>query len=274
MEKTRPQLHFLITYAWADYEEDDFSSLGQELKAGGVVVGFEKIALIPQVHLWDQVAPRVTNQSMNGWGYLVTPHSLMSDVCRGELAEAVRQALSVRGYSFSLIGMLYKVRAFDVPPALIPALCVDLSSPAWVREVKARLEGKPVEKSSVPKTRYVWRVYSDYNGQPSLTAVEIRPRLGEIAYWQVAIPATSQVTLWGCGPAGCGSIREPINRSIEGRQAAINGVPVAWYGAGDQLSEKVSAYIVFEGDPPDFLCFGFASDPSGKPHAIEVFRLR
>ena len=274
MDKTRPQLHFLITYAWADYEEDDFSSLGQELKAGGVVVRFEKIALLPPLHLWDQVAQRVTDHSTNGWGYLVTPHSLMSDVCRGELAEALRRTLAVRGRSFPLIGMLHKVRAHDVPPALIPSLCVDLSSLAWAREVKARLEGKPVEKSSVPQTRYVWRVYAGYHEQLALTAVEIRPRVGEIAFWQVAVPATTQVTLWGCGPAGCGGIREPVNRSIEGRQAAINGVPVTWYGAGDQLSEIVSAYIVFEGDLPDFMCFGFASEPSGKLHAIEVFRLR
>ena len=136
------------------------------------------------------------------------------------------------------------------------------------------MEGKPVEKSSVPQTRYVWRVYAGYNGQSSLTAVEIRPRTGEIAFWQVAAPTTAQVILWGSGPTGCGTISEPIYKTIEGRLAEINGVPVVWYGAGDQISEKVSAYVVFEGDLPDFICFGFASNPSGKAHAIEVFRLR
>jgi hypothetical protein len=274
LEKTRPRFHFLITYAWADYEEDDFYFLVQELQAGGVEVSYEKIALLPPYHLWDQIANRITDHSTNGWGYLVSPRSLMSDVCRGDLAEAARQALIVRGRSFPLIGMLYKVKAFDVPPALTPSLCVDLSSPAWVQEVKARLEGKPVEKSSVPQTRYVWRVYAGYLGQSSLTAVEIRPRAGEIAFWQVAVPATTKVTQWGCGPTGCGTISEPVNKTIQGRQAEINGVPVAWYGAGDQLSEEVSAYFVFEGDTPGFLCFGFASNQSGKPHAIEVFRLR
>jgi hypothetical protein len=63
-----------ITYAWADNAHGDFSYLVQELKTIGIEATYDKVAIIPGQRLWEQIASRITNDPIDGWGYL---HNVM-----------------------------------------------------------------------------------------------------------------------------------------------------------------------------------------------------
>jgi hypothetical protein len=49
----------------------------------------------------------------------------------------------------------------------------------------------------------------------------------------------------------------------------VNGPRVIWFGGHDVLSSRLSAYVVFEGEPPHYLAFGQADEPGGPPAKIE-----
>jgi hypothetical protein len=170
--------------------------------------------------------------------------------------------------------LLRGVRIHDVPPALKVRLCVSLPSPNWKEEIKAGLEGRPPETSDVPQTQYVWQVYTGYGGVPTLTAVEVRPRFGEIMFWRFVVPGSASIAQWGYGPSGGGPISGMKTMSIDGGDGDIKGTQVTWFGSGDKLSPGISAYLVFNGELPDFAGFGLASTPRGQPEQLEIFRLK
>jgi len=182
------------------------------------------------------------------------------------------RALESEGGDFPLIGLLHGVRIGDLPPPLKVRLCVDLANPDWAEEVKAGLEGRPPEISNEPQTRYVWKVHEGYEGSPSLTAVEVRPRFGEVFYWRFVVPRDCLISRWGHGPSGGGSLSCRTTDIVDRVSEKLNNVEIRWFGAGDRLSPGTSAYVVFNGPLPGFIAFGLASDPFGEPGALETFR--
>lgn len=272
MNNSRPRIW--ITYAWADNVQGDFEYLVQELATADVDATFDKIAIVPGQRLWEQIAARITNDPIEGWGYLLTPNSLASEACREELAYALDRALSAKGNTFPLIGLLHGVRIDDIPPALRIRLCVSLASPTWKEEIKAGLEKRPPVFSGKQQTKYDWQVHKVYGGIPSQIAVEVRPRFGEIMYWRFAVPITAPILSWGHGPSAGGAIALISVNSTEGNSGKIRGIPVTWFGAGDRLSPGVSAYVVFNNKLPDFLGFGIASEPFGPPNQMEIVELK
>jgi hypothetical protein len=260
-----------ITYAWKDEEEGDFSYLVQKLKGFGIEATYDKVALIPGRRLWEQIASRITGSPLSGWAYLLTANSLGSEACREELAYALDRVLRAKGSDFPLIGLVHGVRMDDVPPALRIRLCVSLASPNWKEEIAAALEGRPPRGRPKVQTRYVWSIHSDYLGNPSQVAVEVRPRFSSIAYWRILVPASSTVVAWGFGPAGGGAISGIMTMVVEGG-SELEGTQCALLGAGDLLSPSVSAYVVFEGHLPEFLGFAEAREPFGGPAEVEVIR--
>lgn len=269
-----PNPHVWITYAWADNQEGDFSYLVQELRTVGVEAKYDRIAIIPGRDLWDQIANEIAQGQIDGWAYLLTPSSLASEPCREELAYALNRALSTRGRDFPLIGLLHGVRIQDVPPALRIRLCVSLGSPNWKEETKAGLEGRAPRVADAPQTQYIWRVHQNYRGVATSTAIEVRPRFGELMYWRFAVPSSASVATWGYGPSGGGTLSGTLTMSIDGGSGNINGIPITWFGAGDRLSPGISAYVVFNGALPDFVAFGVASEARGQPGPVEVYNLR
>lgn len=261
-----------ITYAWTDEEEGDFSYLVQELKRAGVEASYDKVALIPGRRLWEQIADRITRSPLSGWAYLLTPNSLESEACREELAYALDRALSAKGGDFPLIGLLHGVRVEDVPPALRVRLCVSLASPAWKEEITAALEGRPPRRTVEVQTRFVWRTHRNYGGNMTHIAVEVRPRFGTIMYWRFVVPASSTIVEWGFGPANGGALSMIKTSVVQGGSVEVEGTSCSWFGAGDALSPSISAYVVFEGRLPKFVCFGQAEEPFGGPHEVEVIR--
>jgi hypothetical protein len=265
-----------ITYAWKDNEEGDFSYLVQELSAVGVEAKYDRIAIIPGRDLWDQIANEIANGDIDGWAYLITPNSLASEPCREELAYALSRALNTRGRNFPLMGLLHGVRIQDVPPALKVRLCVSLANPNWKEEIKAGIEGRPPQVPSAPQTQYVWRIHQGFGGVAASTAIEVRPRFGEIMYWRFAVPTSASVTSWGHGPSGGGSISGSKSLVVKGGAGALmNGTPINWFGAGDRLSPGISAYVVCNEAVPEFIAFGLASEAHGPPQGqMEVKPLR
>ena len=265
-----PKPKVWITYAWVDNQEGDFTYLVQELNAFGVEAKYDRIVIIPGRDLWDQIAREITNGDIDGWAYLITPNSLASEPCREELAYALGRALSTRGRSFPLIGLLHGVRIQDIPPALKVRLCVSLANPNWKEEIKAGLEGRPPRVSSGLQTQYVWRIHEAYGGKSTLKAIEVHPRFGEVMYWRFAVPASASVYRWGHGPAGGGAISGSQKDYVEGSTGNLNGTPVEYFGAGDRLSPGISAYVVFNDVLPNFVAFGLASEAFGPPGQMEI----
>lgn len=141
-----------ITYAWADNNEGDFDHLVNDLDAVGVPAIYDKIALVPGRRLWEQIADQITTGELGGWAYLLTPNSVKSEACREELSYALDRALRARGEQFPLIGLLRGVPIEEVPPVLRVRLCVDLSSPDWIEQVRAGLE-KPTASTTTHRNR-------------------------------------------------------------------------------------------------------------------------
>jgi hypothetical protein len=261
-----------ITYAWKDDEGGDFSYLVQELRAVGIEATYDKVALIPGLRLWEQIADRITSSPLGGWAYLLTPSSLESEACREELAYALDRALGARGSDFPLIGLLHGVRIEDVPPALRVRRCISLANPDWKEEVAAAIEGRPPRIQLAAQAKYVWNVHPSYLGDPSQMAVEVRPRFGAIVYWCFVVPAQSTIVAWGFGPAGGGALSGTMMTVVEGT-LELRGLPCTFLGAGSPLSPSVSAYIVFADQPPEFVGFGEAQRPYSAPTDVEVMRL-
>lgn len=263
-----------ITYAWVDDEEGDFSYLVQELGDFGIEATYDKVAIIPGRDLWEQIGDKITEGEIDGWGYLITPHSLESEACREELAYALDRALHSKGRDFPLIGLLHGVRIRDVPPSLRVRLCVSLANPNWKEEVKAGLEGRPPKISTEPQMQYVWKLHEGYLGNSTLTAIEVRPRFGEVFYWRFVVPKDSSISQWGHGPSGGASLSMVKTQVVDGGSGKLNDVEITWFGAGDRLSPGKSAYIVFNGPLPSFIGFGYVSKPFGEPGPLEIFRLK
>lgn len=269
----RPQRRLWITYAWADNAQGDFAFLIQELDSVNVLATYDRIAIVPGQRLWNQIAARITQDPIDGWAYLLTSNSLSSEPCREELAYAMDRALNTKGGGFPLIGLLHGVSIADVPPALKVRLCVSLASPNWKEEVKAGIEGIPPVVAKVAQTEFVWQVHRGYRGDPTATAVEVRPRFGEIMYWRIAVPTSVSIAQWGHGPSGGGALSFAKMMCVEGGTGDVGGVPMTWFGSGDRLSPGISAYVIFNGPPPKFVGFGLASDPAGSPGRVEIFQL-
>ena len=108
----------------------------------------------------------------------------------------------------------------------------------------------------------VVKLHTNYLGDPDATAVEFRPRFGELIYWRIAFPANGpHPTSWCVGPANGGGISGMKTSSIEGKGLEVQGIQMDFVGVGDALSASKSAYIVFKGRPPDRLFFGVSREP-------------
>lgn len=249
-----------ITYAWADNDEGDFDHLANGLEAGGVLATYDKIALVAGQRLWDQIAHQITEGDLAGWAYLITPQSVHSEACREELAYALDRALRARSEGFPLIGLLHGVSIEDVPVALRVRLCVDLSSPTWVEEVRAGLERRAPRRPRGETGDLRVAVHNPYQGDPRLYAVEFRPRFGELRYWRIAYPENLAPTHRAIGPAAGGGVGSMLTEFIEGT-VELAGRQMKFFGGGTAITPGTAAYVVFRDENPDVLAFSVANGP-------------
>jgi len=263
-----------LTYSWSDNDEGDFDYLVQELESSNIPTTYDKISLIPGRKLWEQISDKIENGLLSAWAYLITPNSLSSSACKEELAYALQRALETKGDEFPLIGLLHKVSIRDVPLALRIRLCVNLTNPDWIEEVRAGVEGIPPQRIIQTHLPYIVKVHYKYLNQNNHNAIEVRPRFGEITYWRLAFPSDGpQPFQWGVGPANGGGISCMQIETLTGEYENIGGVPMKFIGAGTSLSPSTSVYAVFNGGLPMKFFFGKSNEAfsiEAKGNVIEL----
>lgn len=123
------------------------------------------------------------------------------------------------------------------------------------------------------KTQFVWHIHVSHGGDRELLAVEVGPREGGVMNWRLAVPSEAHVVDWGVGPRGNKGISRPRRAPFECRKALLGQSPVLLYGAGDRLSEGLSAYVVFRKESiPLFVAFG-QEDVSSHPPKCMMERI-
>jgi hypothetical protein len=260
-----------VSYPWVGSEERDFRYLIPQLQNANVEAVYDSFQLMPDSRLWPRIMQRLLSIGFNGWMYILTHQCCTRKAYTDELTSAIDQTLLHLGPSFPMIGLMYGIGNNLVPPNLRILPCISLGDPDWKNQVSKALKkdmsqgqhGKPREK------RFVWELHPCFDGNPSLTAIEVHSRGQAIKFWRFAVPKSVSLVRWGQGPAGGKSISR--NRLDEACGAGkYANCDINWFGASDVVSNTESAYAVFSGSLPEFICFGPAQAPSGPPAQMEI----
>jgi hypothetical protein len=161
----------------------------------------------------------------------------------------------------------------NVPPVLRMFPCISLGDQNWKRLLSGVLENgaTPNSKQAVEKeTRFAWKLHASYDTDPNMRAIEVRPRCERMQYWRFAVPKSIRIVRWGQGPAGGGEISRVRFAESKG-YGRYEYTNVVWFGAANTVSNTESAYLVFSGPLPHFVCFGPAQSPHGPPGPMEIF---
>jgi hypothetical protein len=268
------RINLWISYPWISKEERDFTYVVSQLKEANIEATYDSFQLLPDMHLWERTVQRLVSVGFDGWLYILTHQCFTRRICTHELTAAIDQALLRLGPDFPMIGLLYGIAVQQVPPILRARPCVSLGDSDWKQQVSHALRNRPPQgKRKIPQeeTSFVWKIHTCYCDDPSLTAVEVRSKNEEsIQYWRFAIPMPARAFRWGQGPSGGREISHI--RFGEARGSARYGSrDVTWFGAANIISDTESAYAVFAGPLPDFICFGPAKSPFGPPGQMEVY---
>jgi hypothetical protein len=263
--------HLWISYPWTSSEERDFAYLVSQLKDADIEATYNSTQLQPQTPLWQQIVPSLIGNHVAGLMCILTASCLTHRPCANEVVTALDQTLHYLGPEFPRIILLQGIAVQDLPPTLRLLPCCYLTDQDWkLRVADALNRGKVQNRGSVESTRFIWKIHSCYDGDPSATAIEVCSRFEPIQYWRIAIPKAVPPCRWGQGPSGGGEISRlkiaPVQGS--GRYASYD---VNWFGAANAISKTESAYAVFSGQLPEFVCFGPATTLKGPPAKMELF---
>jgi hypothetical protein len=235
---------------------------------------YESFPLMSDVRLWERITPRLISIGFDGWLYILTHQCFTRKTFTNELSTAIDHILMRLGPEFPMIGLMHGISTQNVPAALRVRTCLSLGDPLWKQQLAQVLKHRAVDgKDRVPgnKTRFMWKIHNGYGGDPSMTAVEVRSMDERIQYWRFAIPKSAQAARWGQGPAGGGEISRIKFAEARG-SGKYESRDIAWFGAANTISDTESAYVVFLGPLPDFVCFGPAQSPFGPPGSMEIMR--
>jgi hypothetical protein len=263
-----------INYPYIDREERDFSYLVPQLKNANIEATYDSFRLMSDTQLWARVVPRLISIGFDGWLYILTHQCFTRRTYTDELTAAVDQVTKYMGPAFPMIGLMHGIATQNVPPALRVRPCISLGDPEWKQQLSAVLKNRAQAgktQRARNNTRYLWRIHACYGGDPSMTAVEVCSTNERIQYWRFAIPRSAQTVRWGQGPSGGGDISRI--RFAEARGSGRHeSRDINWFGAANTISDTESAYAVFLGPLPDFICFGPAKSPFGPPGSMEIIR--
>jgi hypothetical protein len=261
-----------ITYPWVKKEERDFRYLPLELRRTQIDATFDSLRLTSGSHLWHRVVRRLLSVNVDAWCYVLTGEEVAQSFFMEELSAAIEKVPWHMGADFPLAGLTYGVKRDELPVAVRSHPCVSVEDPGWQQQIAELLRprGALIGRDDPLERRYSWKVHPKFQGDPSLTAVEVGSKM-TAAYWRFAVPGSCQPLKWGHGPSGGGQI-SPV------RLAAAQGVirykerNFIWFGAANAISRSESAYIVYEGPLPEYVCFGIADSPFGPPAVLEILR--
>ena len=269
----RPRLW--ITYPWSRNEERDFSYLLPQLKEANIDAVYESFQLQPGSQLGRTIVQRLLSDGFDSWVYILTHQCFTQRACMDELTAAIDHTLINMGTDFRMAGLMYGIAMQQVPPVLKVLPCISLGEPDWKKQLSGILTADPSRSRraspGADETKFVWKIHPRYDGDPSMTAVEVHPRNDRIQYWRFAIPKSARVAVWGQGRSGGGEISRIVFAETRGSGRYENR-DIIWFGAANTISNTESAYAVFSGPLPDFICFGPARTAFGSPGKMEMLR--
>jgi hypothetical protein len=266
-----PQLW--ISYPWIDREEKDFGYLTKQLELNNFKDVYDSIKIIQDARLSHRIVQRLQSIGFDGWLYVLTHQCITRREYTAALTSAIDQTILHFGPRFPIIGLMHGIAPNHVPPRLRILPCLSLGDPEWNVQVGEIFRKN---KSSEPKSRvrkesrFVWNIHPGYGGNPSIQAIEVHSRGETIESWRFAIPRSCHPVRWGQGNAGGGELSKVRFGEAAGTGRYENN-DIFWFGASNSVSLTESAYVLFEGSPPDFICFGPASNPAGIPGKMEIF---
>jgi hypothetical protein len=263
-----------ISYQWIRNEERDFNYLIPQLKAANIEAVYDSFQLQPELQSGERIVQRLLSVGFDGWLYILTHQCFTQRSYTEELTAAIDKTILNLGSSFPMAGLMYGIAMQQVPPALRVLPCISLGDPNWSRHLSGIFKtgaahGK--RDRSEKQTRFVWKVHHSFDRDPTVTAVEVRTRGERIQYWRFAIPKSAKVVRWGQGRSDGSEISRVIFGEAKGAGKYENH-DVTWFGAANAVSDTESAYALFSGALPDFICFGPARTPFGSPGKMELFR--
>ncbi len=269
-ESRRPRLW--ISYPWTSKVERDFTYLVSELKHSDIEATYDTLQLQPDARLQERIMQRLRSIGFDGWVYILTQQILAQTGYTAELIAAIELTHRQMGSDFPILGLLHGISTHNVPPAFRSRPCLSLRDPDWAFQVSNVLRQRAASKKDGVRieTRFVWRIHPCWDGDSSKTAFEVGTYSETIPYWRFAIPRSAQAIQWGVGPAGGNEI-STLKLGVANGSGKCGNSAIIWFGAANKVTNRESAFIVFSGPPPEFICFGPAESYLGPPGKVEVF---
>lgn len=261
-----------ISYPWVSKEERDFTYLVKQLKDANIEAVYDSLQLQADMAFGERTVQRLLSIGFDGWLYILTHQCFTRKVFTNELTAAIDKAVQKMGPKFPMIGLLYGIASQQVPPMLRVRPCISLGDPNWKRQITEAIGNSDKSKPRFPQneTRFVWKIHQCYGGDPALTAIEVHSKEESVQYWRFAIPKSARPIRWGQGVSGGGEISHIRFAEATGSGRYENH-DISWFGAANIISNTESAYVVFPGSLPNFICFGPAKSPFGPPNRMEIF---
>jgi len=268
-------LRLWISYPWVNREERDFAYLVGQLREAGIDATYDSLQLLPDARLSERTTQRLLSIGFDGWLYILTHQCFTRKICSEELTTAIELTLERMGPGFPMIGLLYGISIQHIPPMFRAKPCVSLSDGDWIQQISSACRPHMLQdrkKKENEETRFEWKIHYGYGNDPSLTAIEVRPRHSDesLQYWRFAIPKSARPIRWGQGPSGGYRISQVRFAEASG-SGRYGNKQVVWFGASNSISNTESAYAVFSNPLPEFICFGPAASPFGSPTSMEVY---
>ena len=262
-----------ISYQWIHSEERDFEYLTRQLSDEKFNAVYDSFKIMPDARLSQRIVQRLQSVGFDGWLYVLTHQCIARRDYTNELTAAIDQTKLHMGPHFPMAGLMYGIATTHLPAMLRVLPCISLGDPNWnslVREIFNKYVSAGSRSPEHKESRYIWKIHRHYGGDPSLTAIEVRSRGEFIQNWRFAVPISCHLTRWGQGPAGGGDISRVRFSAVTGT-GKYEKNEVFWFGASNTVSNAESAYALFVGKLPDFICFGPSKSPNGIPGQMDIF---
>jgi hypothetical protein len=214
---------------------------------------------------------RLLSIGLDGWMYILTHQSCTRKAFTDELTSAIDQTRLHLGPNFPIMGLMCGIGNNHVPPMMRVLPCISLGDPDWKTQVSRILkkDASKAQKHKPRETRFVWTIHPSFEGNRSMTAIEVHTRGQAIQYWRFALPKNIAPLHWGQGPSGGKGISRARLGETRG-SGRYSNCDINWFGAADAVSNTESAYAVFSGSLPEFICFGPAQGPLAPPAQMEI----
>ena len=262
-----------ISYPWIDREERDFGYLAKQLDSKNFEAVYNSIRIMQDTRLSQRIVQRLQSIGFDGWLYVLTHQCIMRREYTDELTSAIDQTILHMGPHFPIAGLMFGIASSHVPARLRVLPCISLGDPEWNLQVR-EIFNKTQTSAPIPRihkqSRFIWKMHPCYGGNPSLTAIEVRSRGETIENWRFALPKFCHPIRWGQGVSGGGELSKVRFGEVTGTGRYENN-EVYWFGASNTVSITESAYVLFAGTLPNFICFGPAANSKGVPGKMEIY---